>query len=522
MGQSTESSQTNGNKKNPFLFYGSGLNGNKGDPASSGSPEGTEKTVLQMSGHEIHSLAELRTHFNAEDALKHTKNGTLYQWLVQHYYEREAAELFRLCPHFTMPDGMIRIPEFLKRRVTDETSDLQTVGIVTEDRIRLQRICEILGVPYEACITGEELERLNARRAQLKQYTEDETILNESRLAAFSQEELASLLDAGEPKIYLCQEHFSIPLGKPDIHYIGVGDPVIDNPYTAAQYRKAGITITDIRLPDTEDPDTADFARKSAVQNGYDDYPEDHSTLACAIHFLLKLPPYRQFYRLPTANAGGYHNYRSYSQCDAARQKCLRQAYDAAVSRTAPGDPHCVDQDAARFYGRHITSSLQPILDPIRILCEMHHLNTLSDHLFSQVSEAEEKLLALFREELQSNADYYAMYQFDYFADQVDIEEHDYCIEEEPFFHMLETLLTDHVEYHFEGAFAAIQEMEKDLSDHCATFFGCAHSIYRRYVQEIEQLVDTLGERLPAMEENETLQGYLCRLTQADSGSKKS
>lgn len=69
-------------------------------------------------------------------------------------------------------------------------------------------------------------------------------------LVVVNQEELAKLIDAGEETIYLCEGEFNIPIGKNGMTYYGIANPTIENAYTKELYKKAGINIVDIELPD--------------------------------------------------------------------------------------------------------------------------------------------------------------------------------------------------------------------------------------------------------------------------------
>ena len=58
----------------------------------------------------------------------------------------------------------------------------------------------------------------------LKDTGADQSLLKKLDIIAINQEELASLIDADEPQIYLCSNSFSIPISKPGHEYIGIGD----------------------------------------------------------------------------------------------------------------------------------------------------------------------------------------------------------------------------------------------------------------------------------------------------------
>lgn len=171
-----------------------------------------EKAVLTFGDKNIKSLKELREHFDQEACLAALKDGRLYRWLTQHYYEQEADAV-----------------RFLK----------------IEDADCLHRLSKALGVSFAKCqnLSPEETASLNAKKEEIRKYTCDEQILNNVHLTAMNQEELAGLWDAGEKEIYLCNETFAIPINKPDITYTGIGSVSIHNPFTTGQYKKTCGTI---------------------------------------------------------------------------------------------------------------------------------------------------------------------------------------------------------------------------------------------------------------------------------------
>lgn len=147
----------------------------------------------------------------------------------------------------------------------------------------------------------------------LKDTGADQSLLKKLDIIAINQEELASLIDADEPQIYLCSNSFSIPISKPGHEYIGIGDVQIDNPFTNEQYSKAGITVTNITLPVTQDPDTSLAASQAAAVNGYDSFHESHSALATLFHNTLKANRIYEVYSLPfnASVMGKFYNSRS-------------------------------------------------------------------------------------------------------------------------------------------------------------------------------------------------------------------
>ena len=230
-----------------------------------------ENVTLTLQGTTIHSMKELREHFNRDEILAAFTDDHLLLWLQQHYYETEAEQLCM---------------------------------IGSGDNNCFRKICRVFGVNHMDYISLSEEEKKQQKQKEetvkkvISDTKADENLLKELPLIATDQEELAHLIDADEPKIYLCNESFSIPISKPGIEYIGIGDVSIENPFTPEQYRKAGITMTNISLPVTENPETTDAARVAAAANGYDSFHESHSALATLFHNRLKTYRIYEHYHL--------------------------------------------------------------------------------------------------------------------------------------------------------------------------------------------------------------------------------
>ena len=125
------------------------------------------------------SLEELQEHFDAETVTGYFLSGKLMEWLEDRYYEDEAEKL---------------------RSLDKDAPDFR------------QQLCSILGVEYagDEELDVAQLERLNEKKALLRQKTDDEEIISHAAQTAFNQEDLADLLDMDKPLIYLCGEKFNI------------------------------------------------------------------------------------------------------------------------------------------------------------------------------------------------------------------------------------------------------------------------------------------------------------------------
>ena len=166
------------------------------------------------------SLEELRENFDLEKAIGYFLSGKLTEWLEDRYYEDEAEAL---------------------DAIDKDAPDLRA------------RLCEALGVECadDADLDVGALERLNEKKAVLRQKTSDESIIANSDKTALTQEDLADLLDMDEPVIYLCGDSFNIPARVKNKKYVGIlGTPTISIKASSQEEVDAkGIVFENVQLP---------------------------------------------------------------------------------------------------------------------------------------------------------------------------------------------------------------------------------------------------------------------------------
>ena len=150
------------------------------------------KFALEMKdGMQVRNLDDLREHFDLEKIVGYFLDGKLITWLNDRYYDEEANKLEQLSKN---------------------------------DKQLNKKLCQILGVEYQdEKFDLKEIGWRNKRVAKLKQYVDDQIIIENIDLVAFNQEELDSLLDTNEAKIYLCQNKFIIPFNERNRKYIHIG-----------------------------------------------------------------------------------------------------------------------------------------------------------------------------------------------------------------------------------------------------------------------------------------------------------
>ena len=116
------------------------------------------------------------------------------------------------------------------------------------------RLRKILGV-NRTVSRGRVAEREEEKRARLRERTDDETILARAAQTAFTQEDMAELLDAGEREIYLCGREFEIPMRVGGVRYAGVLEPPVVRVAAATPYdlEQREITFANVVVDYLED-----------------------------------------------------------------------------------------------------------------------------------------------------------------------------------------------------------------------------------------------------------------------------
>lgn len=165
-------------------------------------------------------LEELREHFDMEKIAGYFLLGKLAEWLEDRFYDEEAEKI---------------------RNIDKNAPDFD------------RQICEVLGVDYN---TDDEmdvafLERVNEKKAILREKTANETIIANANRTALNQEDLADLLEMDEKTIYLCGDNFNIPIRFTDKKYIGVlGKPNITiKAKHAKELVSKNIIFENVKLP---------------------------------------------------------------------------------------------------------------------------------------------------------------------------------------------------------------------------------------------------------------------------------
>lgn len=169
----------------------------------------------------IRTIEELKQHFDLETVLEYYFNKKLLTWLSDRHYDKEFEQVTAL---------------------DSKAADFK------------QELCKIFDAPYTKAaksVTVDDVENLNQFKQTLRQYTSDETILNNAEKVVCSQQELRKTLqDSSEQTIYLFGKEFTIPMQFKNKTYIGINKPKINMlPLTKDEVRCLNIKFKDVELP---------------------------------------------------------------------------------------------------------------------------------------------------------------------------------------------------------------------------------------------------------------------------------
>lgn len=441
--------------------------------------------TLKLNGAEVRSLPELREKFDLAAVMAAFQDGSLAEWLNACCYEREAERLEKLAPGGCLSALTKKAPDAGER----ENPSPETV----------RAVCEILGVDYGRYgLSPEERAAWERKRALLARYTDDLAVLSHALDAATNQAELAELLNAGRKTVWLCGGPFSVPIGRAGVHYVGVGGPKVETPYTEEQYRRAGITFECVDLPRTADPAAAEAAERAAERNGYDNFGEKHNALASAVHFAMKRDMVSIFCYLDTdASTVACGDYTSRSAAKQAGRRVVNRAYEDANAFFEPGSAHCLSGEMSERYARSIRKA-EDIAGKLSPRCDGDAvLGGKLDAMTDLICGAEDALRARFDQELRDNTDYYRMYDKDYFLDKIEVigTADDMDVFDSDLLNTVFRFIGER-EFMVGGVLEAVSELGEDVNKHADTFFREAWNQYKEYCARIEEIAGEIGGAL--------------------------
>lgn len=158
------------------------------------------KFPLEMKdGNKVRTIEEFRKHFDAEKAVVYFLNGKLLGWLEDRHYDNYYKAVCE---------------------------------IDSKDDNLLQMICEALDVDYCTDDSTEldlkKIEKNNKKLEKIKQYVDDNRILDRLDYIAMNQKELDKLLKESCSEIYLFEKSFVLPSTISNIKIIGVNNPTVE------------------------------------------------------------------------------------------------------------------------------------------------------------------------------------------------------------------------------------------------------------------------------------------------------
>lgn len=155
------------------------------------------KIQLEMkNGVKVRTLEELKEHYDVQKLVGYYLDGKLKKWLESRWYKEEKSAIERLNP---------------------------------TDPLLTKHLCEIFEIEdHESDIDLKKVAERNLRISKLKQYTDDESIIQHIDAVAFNQDELKELYNQNIETIYLCEGAFKVPKSKRDLRYVKIGEAQVE------------------------------------------------------------------------------------------------------------------------------------------------------------------------------------------------------------------------------------------------------------------------------------------------------
>ena len=241
--------------------------------------------------------------------------------------------------------------------------------------------------------------------------------------------------------------------------------------------------------------------------------PKWQHRLTGALHQELGGRRYYHFTKLPRSRNDFTEVFHSRSDCQKAVNQDIKLAWNTAARLMDPDSGKCIAYPAAEFYTELLENWFRPILPQLEQIAAAGGTTGYLNRLQDLITDSGEYLLGKFKDEFLDDPNYYQLYKLSYFQEQPEIEEHDYRINQDEFFWgLLETLLTDNIEYICTGVNDTILEMQEDLDGLFTTYCNFTHQVFAEYLEQIETLLYVVEARLPEMEEGEGVYEYMMRV----------
>jgi hypothetical protein len=293
----------------------------------------------------------------------------------------------------------------------------------------------------------------------------------------------------------------------------------VENLFTKKQYQRMQIEIEGIDIPESVDEEKEDFAERTAAKSGYDFFYENHSPLANAFHSDFRLR-HRQFWEnifLPYNESIVSKDYHTMGEAKQAVREFLRKGYDEGNALFEVEGSKSLTRKVVAHYKEELETYYSLFSRELHDYCNTAGKMELLKEIDGLVRGCGEYMKKEMTAELADNRDYYKLYDFDYFCNQVDIEENDSSLEENPVWHFLETVIAETKTYTFADVFASREEIEKDVNHNAEAFYKVAEDTFQERIRELEEKINLVGQGLDDMEKEENIAQYLVRMTKKAS-----
>lgn len=275
---------------------------------------------------------------------------------------------------------------------------------------------------------------------------------------------------------------------------IGIDHPRMEAPFTEEQYRRAGITFEGIDLPEESDKETTFVAKIAARKAGYDDFGESHTPLAIVVHEGIKAKIIRHFYLSNTGLDICDKEYKSKFTAQQAARTQINKAYNEAGALFDPSGSKCIVSEFAEAYANRIHSGMDQLLERLAPRCTAKRQKELLLQLAELTEKAEKSLKELFFTELRESADYYKLYQRQYFCNRVAVEQEGPDVFVSDFMNGVARVFASIYTVSASDFCECMAELQEDVDSRVNAFADAVHQSYKEYCEKIEEIAEELGK----------------------------
>jgi hypothetical protein len=272
---------------------------------------------------------------------------------------------------------------------------------------------------------------------------------------------------------------------------------------------------------EVSDETAAQDAFETVDEKEDESFYENHCSLVNTVHKDLYDKKYFKCVKLPHNTAPAFEEYSSKYAAKRAVEEALREVYDAACDVFRTGSERCPLDTVAEYYHKILFRYFAAFGNQLQEFCEATDQLLVFREIQGILDGFKPAMKKELTRELEDDRDFYKMYKFDYFLDQIELEELDTRGYREGVLSIFEAVFTDSITYTAPDVITSIDEIERDVYERMKTFYRVAQSFYHQTLEALENELELLGKKLGPIQEEETVKEYLVRMLNTIKASEE-